>query len=148
MAISKGWDGAIYAGSTAADSEIVHINNWEISFSGDALENTAFGDTVYDRGFQPGLRAHTVTFSGYSDPTNNSHDYLLDLQAAGTESALVYIKAAYVRDTLAGASERSSGAHGWDGKGVVTGLTISTPVDGLAAFSGTVQITGGLSTST
>jgi len=87
MAISKGWDGAIYAGSTAADSEIVSINNWEISFSGDALENTAFGDTVYDRAYQPGLRAHTLSFSGYSDPTDNSHAYLLDLEAAGTERA-------------------------------------------------------------
>jgi len=145
MAINKGWDGAIYAGSTAADSEIVHINNWEIAFSGDALENTAFGDTVYDRGFQPGLRAHTITFSGYSDPADNSHDYLLDLQKTTTASALVYFKCAHLRSTQA---TGSSGAKGWDGKGVVTGLTIGTPVDGLAAFSGTVQITGGLSTST
>jgi len=142
MAISKGWDGAIYAGSTAADSEIVSINNWEIAFSGDALENTAFGDTVYDRAYQPGLRAHTLSFSGYSDPTDNSHDYLLDLEAAGTESALVFFRAAYARDTT------PSSASGWKGQGVVTGLTISTPVDGLAAFSGTVQITGGLSTNT
>jgi hypothetical protein len=144
MAISKGWDGAIYAGSTAADSEIVHINNWEVNFSGDALENTAFGDTVYDRSYQPGLRAHTISFSGYSDPADNSHSYLLNLQRAGTEAALVFFKAAYLRSTEA---TGSSGASGWDGKGVVTGLTISTPVDGLAAFSGTVQITGGLSTS-
>ena len=32
------------------------------------------------------------------------------------------------------------------GDGVVTGLTISTPVDGLAAFSGTIQVDGGLTT--
>jgi len=146
MAITKGWDGAIYAGSSVSDSEIAYMNNWEISFSGDALENTAFGDTVYDRAYQPGLRAHTLSFSGFSDPTDNSHDYLLDLQKTTTESAAVYFKAAYVRDTYA--DSKTSGAHGWSGKGIVTGLTISTPVDGLAAFSGTVQITGGLSTST
>jgi hypothetical protein len=147
MAISKGYDGAIYAGSSkAADSEIIHINNWEVNFSGDALENTAFGSaTPYDRTYQSGLRAHTISFSGYSDPGDNSHSYLLDLQAAGTEAALVYFKAAYLRAT---STHGSTGASGWDGKGVVTGLTISTPVDGLAAFSGTVQITGGLSTST
>ena len=145
MAISKGYDGAIYAGSTAADSEIVSINNWEINFSGDALENTAFGATVYDRGYQPGLRAHTVSFSGFSDPADNSHSYLLNLQRAGSSNTLVYVKAAYLRSTQAAGS---TGAKGWDGQGVVTGLTISTPVDGLAAFSGTIQITGGLSTST
>lgn len=146
MAINKGWDGAIYAGSTAADSEIVHVNNWEVAFSGDALENTSFSTSgKYDRNYQPGLRAHTLTFSGYSDPADNSHDYLLDLQKTTTASALVYFKVAHLRSTQASGS---SGAKGWDGEGVVTGLTISTPVDGLAAFSGTVQITGGLSTST
>ena len=146
MAINKGWNGALYAGSTSADSELVYINNWELAFSGDALENTAFGDTVYDRGFQPGVRSHTLTFSGYSDPADNSHDYLLDLQKTTTANALVYVKAAYARSTKG--SSQSSKAKGWEGKGVVTGLTIATPVDGLAAFSGTVQIAGGLTTAT
>lgn len=136
MAINKGWDGSLFMGSTTASSETVHINNWEIAFAGDALENTAFGDTVYDRGFQPGLRSHTITFSGYSDPADNSHKYLLDRQKSTVESALVYIAARYDRST----------PKGWDGKGVVTGLTVSEPIDGLAAFSGTVQITAGLST--
>lgn len=146
MAISKGYEGTIYAGSSVSDSEIAHINNWEINFSGDALENTAFGDGVYDRTYQPGLRAHTISFSGYSDPGDNSHSYLLNLQRSGTEAKHVFFKAAYVRDTYS--DSKTSGAKGWDGEGVVTGLTISTPVDGLAAFSGTVQVTGGLATST
>ena len=72
MAISKGYEGTIYAGSSVSDSEIAHINNWEINFSGDALENTAFGDGVYDRTYQPGLRAHTISFSGYSE----CYDYM------------------------------------------------------------------------
>ena len=146
MAVSKGWDGAIYAGSSVSDSEMVYMNNWEISFSGDALENTHFGDTVHDRTYQPGLRAHAISFSGYSDPTDNSHSYLLNLQRSGTEAKHVFFKAAYVRDTYA--DSQTAKAHGWDGEGIVTGLTISTPIDGLAAFSGTVQISGGLATST
>ena len=79
MAINKGWDGKFMAGSTSADSEVVHVNNWELAFSGDALENTVFGDTVYDRSYAAGLRSHTVTFSGYSDPADNSHSYLLNM---------------------------------------------------------------------
>jgi len=136
MAINKGWDGRLMVGDTSADSECAHVNNWELSFSGDALENTAFGDTVYDRGFQPGLRSHTVTFSGYSDPADNSHDFLLDLQKSTVASDEIYFETQYDRST----------PQGWSGKGVVTGLTISTPVDGLAAFSGTIQVTDGLST--
>lgn len=136
MAINKGYDGRLMVGSTGADSECVNVNNWELSFSGDALENTAFGDTVYDRGYQPGLRSHTVTFSGYSDPADNSHSFLLDLQKANTASTAIYFETQYDRST----------PKGWSGKGVVTGLTISTPVDGLAAFSGTIQVTDGLST--
>lgn len=136
MAINKGWDGALKIGTSVASSETVHINNWEISFAGDALENTSFGDTVYDRGFQPGLRSHTITFSGYSDPADNSHSYLLDRQKSTVAAAAVWVDLHYDRDT----------PKGWEGSGVVTGLTISEPVDGLCAFSGTVQITAGLST--
>lgn len=136
MAINKGWDGRFMAGSTSGDSEVVHVNNWELSFSGDALENTAFGDTVYDRGYTAGLRSHTVSFSGYSDPADNSHSYLTDLMKSTIESDEIYFETQYDRST----------PKGWSGKGVITGLTISTPVDGLAAFSGTIQVTDGLST--
>jgi len=136
MAINKGWDGRLMIGSTSADSECAYINNWELAFSGDALENTAFGDTVYDRSYSPGLRSHTLTFSGYSDPSDAVHDFLLGYQLATAEGTEIYFETQYDRST----------PKGWSGKGVVTGLTISTPVDGLAAFSGTIQVTDGLST--
>ena len=138
MAISKGWNGAIKIGSTAASSEMLNINSWELSLSGDALENTGFGASVYDRGYQPGLRAHTLSFAGYSDPAEVRHKYLLDLQKAGTEMAKVGFYVQYDRATT----------KGWHGDGVVTGLTISTPIDGLAAFSGNIQVTGGVATAT
>ena len=137
MAISKGWNGAIKIGSTAASSEMLNINSWELSLSGDALENTGFGASVYDRGYQPGLRAHTLSFAGYSDPIEIEHKYLLDLQKIGTEMAKVSFSVHFDRAT----------PKGWHGDGVVTGLTISTPIDGLAAFSGNIQVTGGITTS-
>ena len=134
MAINKGWDGAILIGS----NEIAHMNNWEISFSGDALENTAFGDTVYDRSFQPGLRSHTVTFSGYTEDTNAAQDALLDEMKSTDEPSAVTVVCLHNRTTGAKA--------GWTGSAVITGLTVSSPVDGLSALSGTLQVSGGLST--
>lgn len=134
MAINKGWDGAILIGT----DEISKMNNWEIAFAGDALENTAFGDTVYDRSYQPGLRSHTVTFSGYSEDSNAAQDALLDEMKSTDEPSIVTVVCLY---------ERTTGVKaGWTGSGVITGLTVGSPVDGLAPFSGTIQITGGLAT--
>lgn len=134
MAINKGWDGAILIGT----DEISHINNWEIAFAGDALENTAFGDTVYDRSFQPGLRSHTVTFSGYTEDSNAAQDALLDEMKSTDEPTAVTVVCLHERTTALKA--------GWTGSGVITGLTVGSPVDGLSAFSGTIQISGGLAT--
>jgi hypothetical protein len=133
MAISKGWHGEVKIGSDV----LGHMNNWEINFSGDALENTAFGDTVYDRTYQPGLRAHTVTVSGYMDPTADTAQIaLLDEMRSTDEPTAVTLVCLYDNDT----------EKGWTGSAVITGLTVSAPVDGLAPFSGTFQVSGGLST--
>jgi len=134
MAINKGWDGAILVGT----DEISHINNWEISFSGDALENTAFGDTVYDRSYQPGLRSHTVTFSGYCEDTDVAQDALLDEMRVTDEPTAVTVVCLHERET--------SQKAGWTGSAVITGLTVGAPVDGLSPISGTLQVSGGLST--
>ena len=142
MAISKGWDGGIWI-STAAfgvstGAEIAHINSWEIGFNNDALENTVFGDTVYDRTYQPGLRSHTITFSGYTEAANAGQDIMLDEQRSGTEASL--LKIAVLTERVADARA------GWWGEGVITGITIGTPVDGLSPMSGTLQVSGGLAT--
>lgn len=136
MAINAGWDGGIYVG--ASTKELAHINNWEISFAGDALENTAFGDTVYDRSYQPGLRSHTITFSGYTEEDDSGQDILLDDQVSTDEPSLLNVVVLHERET--------SKKAGWEGNAVITGLTIGTPVDGLSPISGTFQISGGLST--
>ena len=129
MAISKGWKGSI----NVNDNEIDHVNNWELNFSGDVLENTAFGDTVYDRGFQPGLRSHTITFSGYCDDADPGQAALLDIMKTTEEPVPVTIQCFYDRDE-----------PGWGGDAVITGITVNTAVDGLSAISGTLQVSGGL----
>ena len=133
MAISKGWNGEVKIGADVVGS----MNSWEIAFSGDALENTAFGDTVYDRSYQPGLRAHTISISGYANPTADTAQMALLTEMKSTdEPTAVTVVCLYDNDT----------EKGWTGSAVVTGLTIGAPVDGLAPFSGTFQVSGGLST--
>ena len=132
MAINKGWNGHITMGA----AEMAQINNWEISFNGDALEKTSFTSIVKDRTFDPGLRSHTVTFSGYAEDTDTAQDALTDLMASGTANAVAAIHLIYDRATT----------KGWQGSGIITNLTEGTPVDGLATFNGSFQVTGGLST--
>ena len=132
MAINKGWDGSIKIGA----NEIAQINNWEMSMNGDALEKTAFAASVNDRAFDPGLRSHTISFSGYCEDTGTAQDALLDNMAAGNTNAVATIVVNYDRTT----------PKGWTGSGAITNLTVGTPVDGLETISGSFQITGGLST--
>jgi len=134
MAINKGWDGAILIGA----NEMAHINSWEAAFAGDALEKTAFGTTVYDREYEPGLRNHTVTFSGYHESTNAAQQALTANMKSTQAAAAV---------TVVLLTERTTGAKaGYTGSGILTGLTVSEAVDGLVGFSGTLQLSGGLST--
>jgi len=97
------------------------------------LENTAFGNTVYDRGFEPGLRSHTITFSGYFNNEDAAQNTFLDYMKTTQESAIVTIQCFRDRDE-----------PGWGGSAVITGITVGTPVDGLCAINGTLQISGGL----
>lgn len=134
MAISKGWTGEVQIGT----DKVAYINNWEINFSGDALENTVFSSGGYDRTYQPGLRSHTISISGYYEKSTAStaQAALLDEMRASTEPSVVTVKCLYDNST----------EKGWTGSAVITGLTVSAPVDGLAPFSGTFQVSGGLST--
>ena len=132
MAISKGWKGSVLIGTDT----VGHMNNWEINFSGDALENTAFGTTVYDRSYQPGLRAHTISISGYAAPTSDTAQAALLAEMKSTDEPTAVTVVCYYDTT----------PKGWTGSAVITGLTVGAPVDGLAAFSGTFQVSGGLST--
>ena len=135
MAIRNGWDGALYIGSTSAASEVANLNSWSINWSADALEKTAFGDD--DRTYDPGLRSAVVDFSGYYESTRAAVDYLTDrVKGSGTNSVVtVYC---YYRRTTA--------RLGFRGTGPITAITIGGAVDGLVPFSGSIQISAGMST--
>lgn len=131
MAIKQGWDGSIQLGSTTASTAALHMNSWTINFAGDALENTAYG--VKDRTFQPGLRNVTVDFAGYYESTQSAQKYVVDTLKSTATNRKIYVKCLV-------------GATGFDGAGPVTAFTVGGAVDGLVPISGSVQISGGMST--
>lgn len=132
MAIKQGWDGAVLIGS----DELTNLNTWTINWAGDALENTDFGDK--DRTYQPGLRNVTVDFGGYYESSDTAaYALVTNFSSTNTNTAVTVV--CLVNRTTA---EKS----GWTGTGPVTALSVGGAVDGLVPFSGTVQISGGLST--
>lgn len=135
MAIKQGWDGAIFLGSTVASSEALNMNNWTINFAGDALENTAYG--VKDRTYQPGLRNVTIDFAGYYESTKAAHKYLVDTFKNNATNRTIFVKCL---------TKRTAAVQGWQGKGPATAFTVGGAVDGLVPVSGTIQVSGGLST--
>ena len=135
MAIRQGWDGAIFIGSTAASTEAIPMNSWTINWAGDALENTAFG--VKDRTYQPGIRTVTVDFAGYYESTRSAQKYLVDSLKTTAALRKAYVKCLY---------RRAATVLGLDGSGPITAVTVGGAVDGLVPFSGSIQISGGMST--
>jgi hypothetical protein len=139
MAIKQGWDGAVYIGTTAADTDstaAANLNSWTINWAGDALENTDYGDK--DRTYQPGLRNVTIDFAGNYEAGQYAADYLTDNFKSASTNTAAAIYCLTVRTTGAKA--------GWYGSGPITALTVGGAVDGLVPLSGTIQISGGLST--
>ena len=140
MAIAKGWEGRIRVGSTALSTAGVHgstvmlqMNSWTLAFSGDALEDTVFGDK--DRGYQPGLRTATVDFAGYYESSEARQKWLVDRMKSGGTNAKYGVDCLY-----------STTPKGFQGDGVLTALSVGGAVDGLVPFTGTFQIGGGMTT--
>lgn len=132
MAIKKGWDGALYIST----NEVAALNSWTINFTADALENTAFG--ADDRTYAPGLRNAVVDFAGYYTTTGTANVALTNNFRSTATNSLT---------TVTCLVNRTAGSKsGWTGSGPITALTIGGAVDGLVPFSGSIQISGGLST--
>ena len=132
MAIKKGWDGAVLIGNDS----IAHMNSWTMAFAGDALEKTAYGDK--DRDYDQGLRTVTVDFAGYYASTNAAQLALTNNFRSSVANTAVTVRCL---------THRTTGAKsGFTGTGPVTALSIGGAVDGLVPLSGSVQISGGMST--
>ena len=114
--------------SSGAEMAFTYIKNWTISTVGDVLDTTNFDVASSGRTFIAGLKSWSGSFDcNYS--TGNS-------SVAG--------------DTIGGIIFRSEvGSTGgvFKGDAILTGVDISTPVDGIVTQTYAFQGTAGLATS-
>lgn len=109
---------------TDADNAVF---NWTLNYIGDSLETTDFDDSSGGRSYKAGITSWNGTFDCRYDTSNTA------IPGSTGEITLKMSTAAAV---------------GWTGDIVLTGMTITTPVDGLVMQSYTFQGTGTLATST
>ncbi len=141
MSIDHGWNGHIEIGSSVKQtSELPQITEWTLDMTMDALEHTNFGST-YDRQFQSGMRNAVASFSGYSEDSDNTQDYLLDNFTASTGP-----RATTGMHVILLTNNTTAVKAGYKGNAVLTGLTRGATPDGLQTFSGTFQFANGVTT--
>ena len=145
MAVDMGYAGQIRIGTSASATTFVHkINEWSLEMTADALEETAFGST-FDREYLSGLRSWSVTLSGYSEDSDSVQKYLIKnftATAGPYSSTAVYV----AMITGVGAGTAGTEVSGYDGKGIIVGVTRGATPDGLQTFNANIQGTGLLTT--
>jgi hypothetical protein len=129
MALVEGWDGNIKVGANA----MANMSHFKINFVQESIDNTAYGTTVQDRSFLPGLRAHTVEFSGLYNGSSGQLTLTGKMKKGGTPS-------------LTSMSFITTGSKGYKGAILVESIGVDSNVDGVVAFSGSGKASGGLST--
>lgn len=141
MAIDEGWDGAILLGSSnaAKSSEITQINEWNMEFTGDELEVTAF-DSTYDRVYEQGMRSVVITFSGYSENDNVQNYAVANITRSSGPYSSTQVYFVLLTDNTTGQKA------GYQGKAIITGLTRGATPDGLQTISGTLRVADAMST--
>jgi len=133
MAQIEGWDGGIIVGTSLTDA----MTHWKVNLVQESIDDTDYGTTTPDRTFSPGLRAHTVEFSGnYSDDAGMKH--LTDKMLSSNAPSMT---------TMIFLTQKTTGAReGFKGVVLVENIGIDSNVDGLVAFSGSGKVSGGLDT--
>jgi len=129
MALVEGWDGNVKLSSAVA----ADITHYKINMVQESIDNTHYGTTVQDRTFTPGLRAHTVEFSGNYNGSSAQLAVVAKMKKSGTPS-------------LTSMHFYTTGAKGFKGKVLIENIGLDSNVDGLIQFSGSGKVSGGLST--
>lgn len=111
---------------SVATNDIDGIKSWTLDQTFDALESTAFDSSAH-RAYIPGLDGWSGSFEGYKNQAPLT---------IGTEIALI------LEEVL------DSGTQCFSGSAIITGLHVTTAVDGLVAYSYDFQGTGALTIAT
>lgn len=114
------------ASSSSAATAVKGINNWTVSYTGDALETTDFANAGV-KTYVAGLTGWTGTISGYYDSSS----------AVVYNSTIAPGNTIYVEFTMAA-------SHDMQGTAIVTGMSFTTGIDGAVTANLDLQGYGAL----
>jgi len=127
MATHHGKEGVVTVGGTAMGE----VTSFTLETTGDVVEDTALSDGT--KSFVAGRTSFSGTIEMHFDETDSQQETLI----AGSSIAFVLLP-----------EGNDSGDASYTGTGIVTGMSISNPLDGVITRSITFQGTGALTEST
>ena len=127
MATHHGKEGVVTAGGTA----VGELTSFTLETTADVVEDTALTDST--KSFVSGRTSFSGTLEMSYDETDSPQQTL----TAGTSISFVL-----------GAEGDSTGDEIFSGSGIITGMSVSVPLDGITTRSVTFQGTGTLTRGT
>ena len=127
MATHHGKEGVVTAGGTG----IGELTGFTLETTGDVVEDTALTDAT--KSFVAGRTSFSGTLEMHYDETDSPQQTL----TAGSSISFILLP-----------EGNSSGDESFTGTGIVTGMSVSIPLDGITTRSVTFQGTGTLSRGT
>jgi len=102
------------------------VSSWTLSYVGDALETTNFDNSSCGRSYISGLTGWSGSYDAFRSTGNTA--------VPGTTGTIILTVST------------GTSAGGWTGSVIITGMDMTTPVDGVVTQSYSFQGTGKLST--
>ena len=127
MATHHGKEGVVKAGGTG----IGELTGFTLETTGDVVEDTALSDAT--KSFVAGRTSFSGTLEMHYDETDSPQQTL----TAGSSISFVLLP-----------EGNASGDESFTGTGIVTGMSVSIPLDGITTRSVTFQGTGALTRAT
>ena len=127
MATHHGKEGVVTAGGTG----IGELTGFTLETTGDVVEDTALTDAT--KSFVAGRTSFSGTLEMHYDETDSPQQTL----TAGSSISFILLP-----------EGNSSGDESFTGTGIVTGMSVSIPLDGITTRSVTFQGTGALTRGT
>ena len=127
MATHHGKEGVVTVGGTA----IGNVTGFTLDTTHDVVEDTSLEDS--NKSFLAGRGTFTASIDMNYDETNAQQTSLIQ----GSSLSFVFLP-----------EGNSSGDESFSGSGIVTGMSVGVPLDGVIARTVTIQGTGGITIGT
>ena len=127
MAVHHGKEGEVVVGGSA----VGELSSFTLETTGDVVESTKMADAA--KTFVAGRTSFSGTLEMHFDETDSAQTQM----TAGTSLTFKLLP-----------EGSSSGDRSFEGSGIVTGMSVNQPMDGIVARSVTFQGTGALTIGT